>query len=139
MKKAIFVVLLGLLIFSVPALYAQDLATNKESEYYYISIPIEKIYVHRDGYVVLYQKGFSLVRTFIPMEWFENPTGRADLVQLGTGSSWPHFSVYYKNGAFSHVRLYVRKSFGHETWGTLPFNANIDQYFRSIEDIPLVD
>ena len=134
MKKTLLAVLLGLIIYAVPTLSAQ---TFKESEYYYVSVPIEKIYFYRNGYIVLYQQGYHLNRTYIPMEWFTNPTGKADMIALGSGSSWPTLTIYYKNGEFSHIRLYVRRSRAHETWGIVPLNVDLDSYFQNIEEIRL--
>ena len=135
MKKALLAVLLGLLIYAAPSLFAQN--TYTESEYYYVSVPIEKIYHYRSGYIVLYQHGIHLARTYIPMEWFTNPTGKADMIALGSGSSWPTLAIYYKNGEFSHIRLYVRRDRSHETWGIVPLNVDIEHYFANIEEIRL--
>ena len=134
MKKVVFAVLLGLIFCAVPSLYAQSI-NNQESEYYYLSIPIEKIYLYKQGYIVLYQKGFDLARTYIPLEWFTDPIGKADLIYLGTGSAWPHLSVFYKNGEFSHIRLYVRRAISHQTWGIVPFHVDIDSYFANIVEV----
>jgi hypothetical protein len=135
MKKLYFAVLLGLVFCMTQSLYAQN--NNEESEYYYVSVPIEKIYIHGTGYMVTYLKGFNLVRTFIPHEWFSNPDGKADLITLGTGRAWPNLTIYYKNGEFSHVRLYVRRDRGHETWGVVPFSVDIENYFVYIEEVKL--
>lgn len=137
MKKILMAMILGLLVYAVPSLSAQSEKNYEESEYYYVSIPIEKIYFYKNGYIVLYQKGFQLARTYIPMEWFTVPTGKADLITLGSGSSWPHLAIYYKSGEFSHIRLYVRRSRSHETWGVVPFNVDLDSYFANIEEIQL--
>jgi len=45
--------------------------------------------------------------------------------------------VYYRNGEFSHVRLYVHRSAAHMTWGVLPQNADITSRFEGIETIQL--
>lgn len=134
MRKVFLAVIVAFIINAAPAIYAQ---TTQDSEYYYVSVPIEKIYVYKGGYIVLYQRGFRLTRTYIPMEWFTNPTGKADLITMGSGSNWPYLTIYYKEGEFSHIRLYVRRSRGHETWGVVPFNVDLDSYFRNIEEIHL--
>jgi hypothetical protein len=137
MKKAFFIVLTTLVFGTV--LFAQDNSgKKKESEYYYYSVPIEKIYTYRTGYIVVYRKGANrMARTYIPLEWFTDPTGKADQITLGPGRDWPHLSVYYKSGEFSHIRLYVRRERAHETWGVVPLNINIDEYFEGIEEISL--
>jgi hypothetical protein len=134
MRKLFFAVLLGLVLSMTQSLYAQD---RQESEYYYVSIPIEKIYIHNSGYMVTYMQGFHLVRTFIPHDWFTDPAGKADLITLGTGRAWPNLTIYYRNGEFSHVRLYVRRDRSHQTWGTVPFSVDLEQYFTYITEVKL--
>ena len=110
----------------------------KESEYYYFNFPIEKVYAYRLGYVVLYRKGTNqMARTYVPSEWLSTIGGKGELIMLGSGSEWPSMSVYYKNGEFSHVRLRLRRARAHETWGIVPLNVNIDEYFQNIEEVKL--
>jgi hypothetical protein len=135
MKKLYVAVLLGLVFCMTQSLYAQN--SNHESEYYYVNVAIERIYAHSTGYMVTYLKGFHLVRTFIPHDWFSDPDGKADLVSIGSGRLWPSMTIYYKNGQFSHVRLYVRRDRGHETWGVVPYSVDIENYFVYIEEIQL--
>jgi hypothetical protein len=133
MKKLYFAVLLGL-VFCMAQSFAQT--TNEESEYYYVTYSIEKIYLHRTGYMVTYLKGFQTLRIFVPHEWFD-AAGKADMVNLGAGRSWPHLTIYYKNGQFSHLRLYIRRDRGHESWGIVPFSVDLDNYFIYIEEVKL--
>ena len=136
MKKALFAVLLGLIIYAAaPSLYAQS--TRTESEFYYVNTPIERIYIHRTGYIVMYRQGFNLAWTLIPLSWFSDPHGRADMIAIGSGRLWPSFSVYYQNGEFSHVRLYVRRERAHQSWGVVPLNVEMESYFRNLREIKL--
>ena len=137
MKKALFAaVLLGLIFGIVPSLFAQQSA--EETEYYYVTTPIEKIYIHRDGYVINYLKGVGkMAQTYIPIEWFTEPDGKADMVLMGSGTTWPRMTIYYKSGAFSHVRVFVRRDRGHETWGVVPLYVNMEDHFRNVEEIYL--
>jgi hypothetical protein len=137
MKKVLFGVLMGLLISGGISLPAQETKTNyKESDYYYFSFPVEKVYSYRAGYMVIYRKTGNLMgRTYIPVEWFTNPTGKAEIINLRPGTFWPTLTVYYKSGEFSHVRLYVRHS--HSTWGIVPAMVNLDEYFTGVEELKL--
>jgi len=138
MKIALCAVLLGLILGIAPPLYAQSQYGHQESEYYYVSTPIEKIYVHRDGYVVFYRKGVNqMANVLIPAEWFTDPSGKADLIFLGPGTRWPSMSIYYQSGEFSHVRLYVRRERSHETWGVVPLTANLSEEFSNVEGLYL--
>ena len=136
MKKTLLAVIFGLVLSVGPFLFAQN--TARESDMYYVSTPVEKIYSHRDGYVVTYRKGVNqMARLYIPMDWFTDPTGKADLVALGPGGGWPYLAIYYNKGEFSHIRLYVRRNKSHETWGVVPLNVDISEYFEGVEEIKL--
>jgi hypothetical protein len=136
MKKMVFSLII-LAALSVP-LFAQKISEGKESEYFYVNVPLEKIYPYRKGYVVQYRKGVNQMgRAYLPVEWFEQAASRAELLYLGPGNSWPYLTVYYKNGAFDHVRLYVHRSRTHETWGSVSLTVNIDDRFENVDDLKL--
>jgi hypothetical protein len=138
MKKISLLVLLVLVSGLGFPLFGQEKRQFKESEYYYVSVPIERIFAYRSGYVVVYRKGVNqLARTYLPEEWFSNAGGKAEQINLGSGRAWPYLTIYYKSGEFSHIRLYVRRERAHETWGVVPMNVNIDEYFQGIEEIKL--
>ena len=138
MKK--FVLLVVLAVFCLGgSLFAQQKSSKyKISEYYYFNIPIEKIYTYRKGYIIIYRKGVNqMARTYIPHDWFTDATGPAEEFALGGGREWPSMSVYYKNGDFSHVKLRLRREKTHETWGVVPLNINIDEFFEGVEEVVL--
>jgi hypothetical protein len=125
---------------TVLPLAAQDnqASGEKQSEYYYVNVPLDKIYPYRRGYVVQYRKGVTgQARTYLPLEWFHDAAGKGELIRLEPGTTWPSLSVYYKNGEFSHVRLYVRREAAHESWGNIPQGVNIDEYFDNVDTIKL--
>ena len=140
--KSLRVIIFLLILFCVTPLFAQTDKSNEgrsssgilkenESEYYYYNIQLERVYAHNKGYVVVYRKGVNqMARALIPFSWFTGPDGKADLIEIGSGQLWPYISAYYKNGEFSHLRMYVRKERGHVTWGTVPSTVNIDSYFE---------
>jgi len=137
MKKSFFVVLLGLIIcIAAPSsLYAQ--AAIHESEFYYINTPLDSIFIHRTGYILLYRQGTNLAWTHIPFNWFSDPAGRADMIAIRAGRTWPSFTTYYHNGEFSHVRIYVRRERGHNSWRVVPLAQDLETYFRNIRKIEL--
>jgi hypothetical protein len=140
MKKFLAILILVTVFGGVMFVMAQQntQGSNKESDYYYVTVPLEKIYPYRRGYVVAYRKGINqLARAYLPMEWFTDAAGKGELIYMPPGTSWPYLMVYYKEGVFSHVRLYVRRDRGHSTWGNIPMNVNIDEYFENVEDLKL--
>jgi hypothetical protein len=139
MKKLIFAALFAVsCILGLPLFAQQKFSEGKESEYFYVNIAIEKIYPYRAGYVIQYRKGVNqIARAYIPGEWFSDAAGKGELLYLPSGKAWPSLTVYYKSGEFSHVRLYVHRWQGHETWGYIPLNVNIDDRFENIDTIKL--
>ncbi|QQO11122.1 hypothetical protein [Breznakiella homolactica] len=139
--KAVRIIIASLILFcSMAPLFAQttEISPENESEYFYVSVPVEKVYPYRKGYIVLYRKGVNdMARAYLPIEWFEGTAGKADLIRLGPGKSWPYLTVYYKDGEFSHLRLYVRREMNHETWGNVPLQVNLDDRFEGIDDLRL--
>ena len=139
MKKILLLVALAMLIPAGSLFAQQNSHVFRETDIYYFNVPIERIYTHRLGYIVVYRVGgtFRLNRTFIPMEWFHDVAGRAQMIGLGAGREWPSMSVFYKGGEFSHVRLRVRRHRAHESWSVVPLTVNIDEYFQGIEEVRL--
>ncbi|MDR0525998.1 MAG: hypothetical protein LBG90_09050 [Spirochaetaceae bacterium] len=144
MKKIFGVSALCLILAGGTSLGAQE----SGSSYYYVNVPIERIYPYNKGYVVDYRTsstGTRAARTYIPLEWFSDRVGeegnavirKGDIIALGSGKSWPYLTVYYKNGEFSHVRLYLRKERNHESWGYIQMGVNLDEYFQDVSDLKL--
>jgi hypothetical protein len=135
--KKIALVLLFCTAFALGApLIAQ--AFSNESEYFCVTVSLEKIYPYRKGYILQYRQGVNrLGRVYIPNEWFTEAGGRGELITLPAGKNWPYLTIFYKSGEFSHLRLYVHRSKAHDTWGNVPSNVNIDDRFENVETIKL--
>lgn len=141
MKKVVLLVAVCIALASVPVFAQEEEAASGSSGYYYVSSPIQKVYPHRKGYVVTYWKGaIGSATTYLPLDWFKEETGeipKGEVILLGPGTRWPYITVYYKDGEFSHVRLYLRKERSHETWGDISAGTNIDDRFEGIDEIKL--
>ena len=140
MKKIILLAVL--VIFAAGSSFFAEQSKSKskykESEYYYYNVSIEKIYSYRLGYVVVYRKGVNqMARSYLPGDWFTDIGGKGEIVGLRSGHEWPSMTVYYKGEEFSHVRLKLRRDRSHVTWGVVPLNINIDDFFQDIEDVNL--
>jgi len=139
MRKIVPVIVLSTVVLC-GSLFAQHQNAHvfQESEFHYHSVHIERIYAHRLGFIVTYRRGtHGMARAFIPEYWFSDAGGRGELIRIGAGSAWPTMTVFSRDGEFSHVRLRVRRNRSHETWGVVPFTANIDDLFQGIEEIRL--
>ena len=137
MKKILLLLAVLIALGQGISLFAEE-KEKKESDFYYYNIPIEKIYAHRLGYVVIYRKGVNLMaRTYLPIEWFTDAAGRGEIYTIDSGNEWPSMSVYYNQGEFSHIRLRLRRARAHESWGIFPLNVNIDEYFSDVKEVKL--
>ena len=128
MKKLILLIIIFMLIAST-GVFAVT------SQYYVKTIPIIRVYDHNLGYKVIYMKSnFDLHVIYIPKEWFEvaAQTGedpKAELV-AGIDSSYPYFSVFWDNGEFSHIRLYLHSNLMHQSWGDIDPTVDLTEKFK---------
>jgi len=138
MKKFVFAaVFIVSLAVGLPV-FAQNQKDERDSEYYYVNITLEKIFPYRRGYVVQYRKGIlQYGRAYLPAEWFTNVDSTGEVIPLPPGKSWPSMTVYYKNGVFSHLRLYVHRLPTHESWGSIPQNINLDDKFDHLDSVKI--
>ena len=138
MKKLVFAALFVVFLAVGLPVFAQNQQNEKDSEYYYVNITLEKIFPYRRGYVVQYKKNFfQYGRLYLPAEWFVDASSKGEIITLPPGKAWPSLTVYYKNGVFSHVRLYVHHVPNHESWGSIPQNAALDDKFDNVDSVKL--
>jgi len=131
MKRVIFALVV---LAAVSPIFAQN-NSNESSNMYYINVRVERIYPSSEGYIVQYQKSNTQLGIVgIPLEWFNDAAGRAELLQLPAGANWPTMSIFYVEGEFSHVRLYVHRVKSHRTWGAIPQGADLSRYFSEDRD-----
>ncbi|MCL2759440.1 MAG: hypothetical protein FWD22_04445 [Treponema sp.] len=131
MKKLIFV--LVFLAFISPV-FAED----SEATIYYINVPVEKIIPSKEGYIVQYRSSSSVIATVgIPNEWFYDAASVAEKVRLGVASDWPTMSIFYLDGKFSHLKLYVHPVKSHQTWGSVPQGTDLSRFFTDKESFKI--
>jgi hypothetical protein len=138
--KIFLLVFIGFIALTVLPVTAQNQGGGGgySSELYYVNVPVEKIFIYKKGYVVLFQQGsLSLGQAYIPYEWFRIDSRKAELIDLPDGKTWPSMTIFYREGKFSLVRLYVSKRTSHESWGFIPFSTNLDDRFEGVESIDL--
>jgi len=118
--------------------YVVNNSANRNENFYYINVSVERIYPSKDGYVIQYLCPTSTIATLgIPNEWFANAAGKAEIVKLPFASDWPTMTVFYVDGKFNHVRLYVHPEKSHATWGSLPQGSDVSKFFSDKEAIKL--
>jgi hypothetical protein len=124
-----------------PATDAQAPAANANAEktsgggYYFQTARIICVYPAEEGYVVDYGVGLnSTHRVYIPMSWTQMQPGqtsqvKCEVVELKNNKELPSMSVFFKDGKFVYVKLYLRTNRSDQSWGTNSAMANMQQYF----------
>jgi hypothetical protein len=119
MKRIAFVLVLSMLV-------GAGLAADT-SAYYPVRLDVQKVYTHADGFRVLFRSGYSGVNdVYLPIKWFKTTTdssgklvsAKAEIVR-GNDPSFPYMVLFYKDGKFDHLRLYVQDNVRDPMWGVL--------------------
>jgi len=134
--KKIIVVLFFLAVIS--PVFAQPDPRYNQSDIYYLSVSVERIYPTGSGYIVQYRRSGNKISTVgLPNEWFTMAAGKAEVITLPRGIHWPTMTVFYRDGEFSHVKLYVHRSRAHQTWGNVSQFADVSRFFTNTEALVL--
>jgi len=135
MKKLIVVLFILAVISPV---FAQQKDEQKES-FYYINVPVEKIFRSSEGYIVMYRSSAAQISVVgIPNDWLYDSAGVAQIVKLSMASDWPTMTVFYSEGKFSHLRLYTHPAKSHATWGSvIPQGTDVSSYFSDKDSFKL--
>ena len=129
-KVPFFLVAVVLLILCSGALFGE------ESEYFVKTVPVSKVYSHILGYRVLYLKSdLNFGEFYVPIKWFTEAGSKGELI-WGAGPEFPFFSIFYKNGEFYHIRLYLKRNLNDRTWGILRHKPGMEERFN-IETLDL--
>ncbi|MEE8441514.1 MAG: hypothetical protein V3S41_07325 [Spirochaetia bacterium] len=101
-----------------------------ESDYYVKTLYIEKIYPHVLGFKIEYRRSNSiyLAEAYLPLEWFGRPDSPARIV-YANDNSVPFVNIYWKNGEFHHLVLFVHESPQHISWGSLAQTEGVANRF----------
>jgi hypothetical protein len=102
---------------------------SAESDYYVKTVRIYKIYHHKKGFVVTYEKqSLDVFTTFIPYAWFDAPKEKGERLKAEVLykdlPEYPYMNIYWDKNGFSHVRLYLQEKKTHPSYGSLT-NPNV--------------
>ncbi len=105
------------------------------SDMYPFRLDVVKVYQHSLGYRVVYRVGQAdFADAYIPIEWFK-AGGKAQLIR-SNDPSHPYMVVYYREGKFSHVRLFVKDFAKDSSWGILEPGPDVASKFKVEEIVP---
>lgn len=134
LKKAVFfTVLISIMLFSAAFLFCQE----EEQDIFVKTVRLNKVYTHPSGYKVQYfsDGGFDSHSVYLPAEWFYTAGGKGDLI-WGEEKTYPYMDVFWIDGEFSHVRLYLPSYTDHIAWGVLE-EPDATDTFSSTEEVKL--
>jgi len=115
MKKAVIFLAAGMFLLACLPAFTQENAYPKDA--FVKSVPITKVWVHPLGYEVVYFKSnMQPVTIYVPLKWFDYKVGKAEIV-YGNNRAYPYFSIFWVDGKFQYIRLYVLDYTTSPTWG----------------------
>lgn len=126
--------LLALLVF---ALFTAGWVSAIESPLYAKTVPVVKVTSHEKGYRVSYLTAHGELKTiYLPIEWlyqvgdYRNADGFVKVeVVRGFGEAYPYMQIFWKDGKFHHLRLFVVNSYNDRTWGVVKDGENLAPKF----------
>jgi len=134
MKRAGIVIVAGLfMLMSLPA-FSQTQDNAKQA--YVKSIPLVKVWMNQLGYVAQFFNSKSQISNiYVPLTWFGNgPDAKADII-YGNVTGYPYCSIYWVDGKFDHIVLYVLKDYTSTTWGILEGGTDLATKF-DVQEVP---
>ncbi len=104
---------------------------NDEPEMYARSFYIHRVYPNRLGYRIIYSNDSgNRHELYVPLSWFrhDNDMQTAEL-RHGRNEAYPYMEVFWRDGEFSHMKIFVRRDYTHESWGSWDAPDNVDELF----------
>jgi len=125
-----------LILFFTFIIVAVGICSAQSSDMYVKSVPISKVYNLKLGFRIVYMKSNTQMQVFyVPDTWFETAaiTGSAPKAEViyGNEDAYPYFSIFWANGKFDHIRLYLKSNLEDPSWGGInPAWGNLDDKFK---------
>jgi len=104
---------------------------NTDEGMYTRSFYIDRVYPNRHGYRIIYRNDHGHRHSMlVPLSWFGR-NGGAPQAQMREGRhpAYPYMEVFWMDGEFSHLKLYVRSDKTHESWGVWDAPDNVEELF----------
>jgi len=131
LKTRIVILIVTLVVMVAGFPVAQEQEQNNESELFVHTVYLNQVFRHRLGFKVTYTaENLDYKEVYIPTSWFTQAAGKGELIETSSKSA-PYMDVYFQNGEFSHVRLFVKDNPFHVTWGRLEDEPNAEEKFNT--------
>ncbi|MCX7029482.1 MAG: hypothetical protein NTU62_05100 [Spirochaetes bacterium] len=117
-----------LLVLACCTAFAQEKAGR---DVYVKTVPIARVYPHMLGYRILYfTSTLEYAEMYVPGSWFSfSGTSKANVI-WGETSEFPYFSIYWADGKFDRILLYLHSNMHHISWGSLPPGIDLTSQFN---------
>jgi hypothetical protein len=117
-----------LVVLACSAAFAQQ---NDARDVYVKSVRIARVYPHGLGYRILYFKStMEYAEMYVPTTWFSFAgEGKANVI-WGESSEFPYMSIYWADGKFDRILLYLHSNMHDISWGMLPSGIDLTSQFN---------
>lgn len=113
------------------------LSSATTSPYFAKSVIITRIYPHKLGYKVLYMGNDMKNReAYIPSSLFreqKDKTKKKSIIFKGYNKAFPYMTILWKNGEFSHIKLYLKSNYSDVSWGAFNNPDDHDEKFKNAD------
>jgi hypothetical protein len=121
------VVFLVLLLLACSAGFSQQ----NVRDMYVKTVHIDKVYPHSLGYRILYFKStMEYGEMYIPSSWFSFAGAGKMNVVWGSSRTYPYLTIYYADGKFDHIVLFLNSNLQDLSWGILPAGIDLSKQFN---------
>jgi hypothetical protein len=130
MKKAVLLSAVISVLMSLSAWSQSQSQSAEPSDVFVKTVPVVKVYTHTLGYKVLYLKSnMEMGVLYLPTAWLKQAGGKAAIIWQ-TADRPPHFSIFWVDGKFDHIYLYVPNNLSLPFWGTLDSSQDLSAEFN---------
>ncbi len=140
MRRRIFVMSFLLTVLGTALIWAQNSeppagqATQSSVDYFAKTISINKVYPTKYGYVVAYADSkLQYQELYLPMSWF-NKAGGMGQIFYGSEKSYPYMNIFWRDGKFDHIALFLFPNYSDPSWGMLPDSPGLASKFNAESD-----
>ena len=137
MKRVVLLIaMVVLLAGSIPSFAQQtDTSSQYPKDVYCKVVPLMKVWTHALGYVVQFFNSKQKVEdVYLPLTWFNNGINSKGEIVYGLEPSYPYMAIFWADGKFDHVTLYVIADDNSKTNGALA-NVDLSSSFN-VQEIP---
>jgi hypothetical protein len=104
-------------------------STTKD-DYFVKTVYLNKVFPTQYGYVAAYlDSAEQYEQVYLPMSWFNSGSGKGELL-FGYNRNYPYMNVWWKNGQFDHVQLYVDSNYHSSSWGYMESDPALQAKFN---------